>query len=329
MTLKGKTARSNAPTPAAAPAYLWRSGELVPWEEATIHITGMAWASLSAVFEGIRGYWNEEEQELYVFRLQSHLDRLFNSMKLVRMTPPSTREELTAAIVDLLRANRAREDTYIMPVAYFSGDVAGYMAAYEQPGAVYVVARPSASNLGSNRGSHCCVSSWTRISDNVLPPRAKMLSNYENSRLVSTEARINGYDAGIILNPEGKVAEGSYACIFIVRDGVAITPGVTSGILESITRETAMHLFRERLGVPVVERDVDRTELYVADEVFLCGTYAEIEPVVSVDRYAVGSGRPGPLTRKVRRLYKDLVRGKDKSLPEWQHPVWNGRGVDE
>ena len=143
-----------------------------------------------------------------MFRLQSHLDRLFNSMKLVRMTPPSTREELTAAIVDLLRANRAREDTYIMPVAYFSGDVAGYMAAYEQPGAVYIVARPSASNLGSNRGSHCCVSSWTRISDNVLPPRAKMLSNYENSRLVSTEARINGYDAGIILNPEGKVAEG-------------------------------------------------------------------------------------------------------------------------
>lgn len=322
MTLK-RPARRNTPPPRPAPAYLWSGGNLVPWEEATIHITGMAWASLSAVFEGIRGYWNEEEQELYLFRLQSHLDRLFDSMKLVRMSPPFTREELTAAIVDLLRANEAREDTYVMPMAYFSGDVAGYMAAYEQPGAVYVTARPSPSSLGANRGSHCCVSSWTRISDNVLPPRAKMLSNYENSRLASTEARINGYDAGIILNPQGKVAEGSYACIFIVRDGVAITPGVTSGILESITRETVMGFFRERLGVPVVERDVDRTELYVADEIFLCGTYAEIEPVVSVDRYVVGNGRPGPLTRKVRRLYRDAVRGKDKSMPDWTLPVWN------
>ena len=328
MTLKGRAARRSAAPPAPAPAYLWRSGELLPWEEATIHITGMAWASLSAVFEGIRGYWNEEEQELYVFRLQSHLDRLFNSMKLVRMSAPYSQDELVSAIIDLLRANRAREDTYIMPVAYFSGDVAGYRAAHEQPGAVFVTARPGASNLDGNRGSHCCVSSWTRISDNVLPPRAKMLSNYENSRLVSTEARINGYDAGIILNPQGKVSEGSYACIFIVRDGVAITPGVTSGILESITRETVIQLFSERLGVPVVEREVDRTELYIADEVFLCGTYAEIEPVVSVDRHAVGSGRPGPLTRKVRRLYKDLVRGKDKSMPHWRLPVWRGHSAE-
>ena len=324
MTLKGTTAgRDSAPQP-TTPAYLWRGGELVPWEDATIHITGMAWASLSAVFEGIRGYWNEEQQELYVFRLQSHLDRLFSSMKLVRMTPPYSRSELSAAVIDLLRKNEAREDTYIMPMAYFSGDVAGYMAAYEQPGLVFITARPSASNLEADRGSHCCVSSWTRISDNVLPPRAKMLSNYENSRLVSTEARINGYDAGIILNPQGKVAEGSYACIFIVRDGVAITPGVTAGILESITRETAIRLFRETLGVPVVERDIDRTELYVADEIFLCGTYAEIEPVVSVDRYQVGNGQPGPLTQQVRRLYSDIVRGRDKSRPDWQTAVWNG-----
>ena len=328
MTLK-RAARRNDPSPSPTPAYLWSSGELVPWEEATIHITGMAWTSISAVFEGIRAYWNEDEQELYVFRLQSHLDRLFDSMKLVRMSPPYTSEEMTTAIIDLLRANQAREDTYIMPVAYFSGDVAGYRAAYQQPGVVFVTARPSASNLGKNRGSHCCVSSWTRISDNVMPPRAKMLSNYENSRLASTEARINGYDAGIILNPQGKVAEGSYACILIVRDGVAITPGVTSGILESITRDTVMRLFTETLGVPVVERDVDRTELYVADEVFLCGSYAEIEPVVSVDRYVVGSGRPGPLTRKVRRLYWDLVRGKDKSMPHWQLPVWNRNGAGE
>ena len=321
-----RTSRKASPSPAPNPAYLWSSGGLVPWDEATVHISAIAWSTVSAVFEGIRAYWNEGEEELYIFRLQSHLDRLRDSMKLMRMSSPYSSEELSIAITELLKTNHAREDTYIMPLAYFGGSLPGYRAAYQQPGEILITARPLASNMRGNRGSrgsHCCISSWVRISDNVMPPRAKGIANYQNSRLAETEASINGYDAGIILNTQGKVAEGSYACVFIVRDGVVITPGITSGILESITRDTVIRLFRDVLKVPVVERDVDRTEFYVAQEAFFCGTYMEIEPILSVDRYTTGSGRPGPLTRKLRRLYQDVVRGRDKAYAQWQAPGWH------
>ena len=290
-------------------------------------MSAMAWSSVSAVFEGIRAYWNEGEEELYIFRLQSHLHRLFDSMKLMRMSSPYSQAELTAAIMDLLKANQAREDTYISPMAYLGDAAPGLRATHQHPAKVFITARPQASHMRSRRGIHCCVSSWARISDNVMPPRAKAIANYQNSHLVTTEAQVNGYDGGIILNTQGKVAEGAYACIFIVRDGVVITPGVTAGILEGITRDTVIRLFRDVLQVPVEERDVDRTELYVAEEAFFCGTYFEIEPIVSVDRYPVGSGRPGPLTRRLVRLYQDVVRGRGRfeTCPyEWQTPVWQG-----
>ncbi|MBF8267901.1 MAG: Branched-chain-amino-acid aminotransferase [Dehalococcoidia bacterium] len=321
--VRRRSTRRIATSPPPDPPYLWSSGKLVPWAEATVHVSALAWTGVSAVFEGIRAYWNQGEEEMYIFRLQSHLHRLLDSMKLMRMSSPYSPSELTTAIMDLLKANQVREDTYIMPLAYFGGSVPGYKAAYQQPGEVLITTRPLASNARSNRGSHCCISSWVRISDNVMSPRAKSISNYQNSRLVSTEAQINGYDAGIILNPQGKVAEGAYACVFLVRDGVAITPGVTAGILEGITRDTVIRLFRDVLRMPVEERDVDRTELYVAEEAFFCGTYFEIEPIVSVDRYLVGSGRPGPLTRKLRRLYQGIVRGEDRGYTQWQTPVWH------
>ncbi|MQF48302.1 branched-chain amino acid transaminase [SAR202 cluster bacterium AC-647-N09_OGT_505m] len=305
-----------------SPAYIWYGGYLMPWDAATVHITAMSWTAISAVFEGIRAYWNSQQEELHIFRLDSHMRRLWDSMKLMRMDCPYSPLQLTEAIIQLLRANQVKEDTYISPFAYFSGSVPGYQAAYQQPGNVYITAQPSTSNLSRNRGSRCCISSWVRIADNVMPPRAKGIANYQNSRLVSTEAQINGYDSGIILNNQGKVAEGAYACIFMVRDGVAITPPVTAGILEGITRDTVIRMFKEDLEIPVEEREVDRTELYVADEIFLCGTYAEIEPVASVDRYRTGSGRPGPITRRLRRLYRETVHGKTRSHPQWLTPVY-------
>ena len=328
MALKKTLTKStSASAQESSPAYLWHSGEIIPWEEATVHITAMSWTAVSAVFEGIRAYWSADQEELFIFRLDSHMRRLAESMKLMRMSSPYSGEELTDAVMRLLKTNQVREDTYIMPFAYFGGSVPGYKAAYQQPGEVFITAQPSTSDLGRNRGYHCCISSWTRIADNVMPPRAKGMANYQNSRLVSTEAQLNGYDTGIILNNQGKVSEGAYACIFIVRDGVAITPPVTAGILEGITRDTVMTLFRESLGIPVVEREVDRTELYVADEVFLCGTWAEIQPVVSVDRYRVGNGRPGPLTRRLRRLYRDAVYGRAGSRSHWLTPVWGTAGA--
>ena len=168
---------------------------------------------------------------------------------------------------------------------------------------------------------HCCISSWVRISDNVMPPRAKAVTNYQNSRYVSNEARINGYDAGIILNDQGKVAEGAYACIFIVRDGVAATPPRSAGILESITRTSVMELLSE-MGVPVEARDIDRTELYIADEAFFCGTLIEIAVIASVDRYRVGHGGMGPITHQVEERFAQAVRGHDASRRHWLTPVY-------
>ncbi len=322
-TEKGNEPKPMPPAP-PPPKYLWHNGKLTPWEAATVHITSIGWTAISAVFEGIRAYWNEQEQELYIFRLEEHLRRLTNSMKLMRMIPPLSHTELKRAVIDLLRGNELKEDSYIQPLVYFSGAVPGYRAVEGQPTEILITSRPAPSNLNGGRESHCCISTWVRIADTSLPPRAKCLTNYQNSRLVSTEARVNGYDGGIILNTQGKVAEGAYACIFIVRDGVALTPGVTAGILESITRASVIQLCSEVLNVPVLERDVDRTELYIADEVFLCGTLAEIEPVVSVDRYSVGSGAKGPLTTAVECLYHDLARGLDRRYAHWRTPVWQG-----
>jgi branched-chain amino acid aminotransferase len=304
------------------PKYLWRSGDTVEWDKATVHVSMLGWSAISAVFEGLRAYWNADREQLYVFHLAAHLKRLFQSMKIMRMTSPYSREELAQAIISLLRANGCRSDTYIQPLAYFGDNVPGYLAMLEQPGEILLISREAPSGLDGSKAAHCNVSSWTRISDNVLPPRVKAITNYQNSRYVSTESRINGYDYGIILNPNGKVAEAGYACIYIIRDGVAITPPVSAGILESITREAVKELLAEELQVPVVERDVDRTELYVADEVFICGTAVEVQSVGSVDRYQVGDGEQGPVVSRLKAAFRGVVQGDNSSRSAWCTPVY-------
>jgi branched-chain amino acid aminotransferase len=284
----------------------------------------LSWSAISSVFEGIRAYWNPERHNLYVFQLDAHLKRLFQSMKIMRMTSPYSKEELTQAILGLLRANEYQGDAYIQPLAYFAGGIPGYLAVLEEPGEVLMTTRPSPSSLGTSKMAHCNVSSWNRISDNVMPPRAKAISNYQNSRYVSTESRINGYDHGIVLNQNGKVAEAAYACLYILRDGVASTPSTSAGILESITREVVRQLLQRELQVPVIERDVDRTELYVADEAFLCGTAVEVLPIVSVDRYKVGDGKPGPVVSRLEERFHRIVRGQDKGYADWCTPVYGG-----
>ena len=176
--------------------------------------------------------------------------------------------------------------------------------------------------LGTGRVVSCGVSSWSRLADNVMPPRAKAVTNYQNSRYVADEAKLNGHDFGLILNQQGKVAEASYACLYIIRDGVAITPPVTAGILESITRLVVKDLLEREMAVRVVERDVDRTELYIADEAFLCGTGAEIRAIGSIDNYRIGDGQPGPIVSRLEQLYHDLVRGADSRYDEWRSPVY-------
>ena len=209
----------------------------------------------------------------------------------------------------------------MQPLAFFGEDTPGYLPMVERPGEINIFSRESTSILGEGNIANCGVSSWNRISDNVMPPRAKAIANYLNSRYVADESSLNGYDFGIILNQQGKVAEISYACVYIIRDGIAITPPVTAGILESITRDVVKHLLERELGIPVVERDVDRTELYVADEAFLCGTGAELQIIGGVDGYKVGDGTAGPIASELEQLYHDIVRGKDSRYPEWRTAV--------
>jgi len=310
-------AQPRAAAPQGDPAYLWLSGRLVPWSEATVHITQVGWPAVSAVFEGIRAYWNEERRTLYVFRLDDHLKRFANSMKVMRLVPSLTMAEIAAGLCELLRANGLAEDSYCQPLAFPTSIMWGSRAVLERTPEVVITTRPSPSALLSGRAGRAGVSSWTRISDNVLPPRVKALANYQNSRLASNEAAINGYDAPILLNDAGKVSEGPGSCIAILREGVVITPPVTASILESITRDAALTLLRAELDLPVQEREIDRTELYIADEIFFLGTHAEVHPATSVDGYTVGDGTVGPISRRLAAVFDRVVRGRDARYLHW------------
>lgn len=306
---------------AGKPTYLWWNGKRVAWDDATVHVTALGWSTVGAIFEGIRAYWNADHEELYVYRLDEHMDRFERSLKLIRLPRTYEMDELKEAILDLLRANETREDTYIRPLAYRGGDGRGGFSGIGGTTEILINTNPNPSHLMSGKGSTACVSSWTRISDNVMPPRIKNISNYRNGQLANMEAANNGYDTALILNQQGKVAEGGGACVALIRDGVLITPDTTQSILESITRDSIMDLARNELGMQVVERAVDRTELYIADEVFMCGTAFEITPLVSIDKYEIGDGGIGPVTQQLERLLDDTMRGRTGLRPEWRTPV--------
>jgi branched-chain amino acid aminotransferase len=305
------------------PQYIWMNGELIPWDEAKLHVTTATVQFGSRVFEGLRGYWNDEEQQLYIFRLDDHLRRLAQSMKMMRMNLDFSLEEIRQAVVDVLIKNDLREDVHLAPSVYFG---VGQSFFSYKPGTVevgaYVLAQPRKSILGTDKALHVCVSSWTRISDRDVPPRIKASANYQNGRLAAVQAMEDGYDDALLLNELGKVAEAPGACVFLVRDGTALTAPVTGGILESITRTTLIQLLEEEMSVPVVQRQVDRTELYIADEVWMCGSALEVTPIVSVDRFPVGDGQIGPVTARLQREYEAVIRGKNAKYSDWVLPVY-------
>jgi branched-chain amino acid aminotransferase len=302
------------------PEYIWWNGQRRPWDECTIHVTELGWSTVGAVFEEIRAYSGVND-ELYIFRLREHLERLERSMRLVRFTLDYDLDELTDATTDLLRANDVCEDTYIRPLAYAAETSGKRFAQLSQQTALLINTTPMSSHLKSGLTQTAKVSSWRRISEDVMPPRVKNLSNYRNSQLAGMEARLDGYDTAILLNHLGKVAEGPGACVMLVSGNQVITPDVGSGILESITRDALIVLVREVLGLEVVERHVDRTELYLAEEVFTCGTAAEVTPIVAVDKYTIGSGEIGPVTRALESAFDDVLRGRDARYAHWRTPV--------
>lgn len=310
---------------AAQSKYLWWQGKQTPWDEATVHATDIAWSAVGAVFEGIRAYWNDEQEELFVFRLHDHMQRLKDSSRMVRLPIEESVDDLVTIAVDLLRANDAREDTYIFPFVYLGGDSANRFDPSRMSGNLMVQTSSRPTHLGTGMTQRAKVSSWTRISDNVMPPRVKNISNYRNGQLATHEVKLDGYDVALLLNPQGKVAEAPGACVAFVKNGALITPDTSSGILESITRDAILTLAREDLGMPVVERSIDRTELYTADEIFLCGTAAEITPIVEIDRYPVGDGKIGPMTAKLEALFIDILRGNEQTRESWRTPASAGK----
>jgi branched-chain amino acid aminotransferase len=301
---------------------IWMNGKLVPQAEAVLPVNSAAVFYATNVFEGLRAYWNAADGELYAFRLAEHFARFRESMKMMRFTVPYSDAELYEAVREALRGNDVQEDVHMHLVAYVGG--AGLDST--SPTGMYINPRRR-GRIIEGAGLRCCVTSWQRTSDNAIPIRLKSGSNYQNGRLATLQAKADGYDAPIFLNQHGTVAEGSGATFFMVRRGQLVTPPLTSDILESITRTTLLDTLAPALGIEVVERHIARTELYVADEAFFCGSGYEITPILSVDRFNLGSGGVGPVTQRLLTAYMDVVRGVDKRFPEWRTPVYKPAAV--
>ncbi len=299
--------------------FMYLDGSIVPYSDANIHAFSGVVKYGCGVFEGLRGY-RSASGNLLVFRLGEHIERLRFGMKVMRYEAIISASEIEHATTAMLRANELREDVHIRVIAYLGGD-----DALHQRGPVGLIAgalpRPS---RGVGGGAHVAVSSWLRIADSALPPRVKCTGNYVNNRAAEIDAFDSGFDGVLMLTADGKLSEASGACVFLVRDGRLVTPDVGSDILESITRDTVLRLAEELTGRPAVERRVDRSELYAAEEAFLCGSGQEILPILSVDRLPVGDGGPGPITRALQERYFAIVRGDDPAFRDWLTAVWEG-----
>jgi len=301
--------------------YAFFEGQFVPIEEAKVSIMTHAFNYGTGCFEGIRAYWNEEEEQLFVFRMPEHYERLHRSCRILHIELPYSVEQLGEITIELLRKEEARTDTYIRPLAYKATEGIG-VRLHDLEDGFAMFAVPFGRYIEKEEGARVCVSSWRRISDNAVPARAKITGSYINSAFSKTEAMLNGFDEAIVLNEDGHVSEGSAENLFLVRDGKLITPPVTENILEGITRATIMQFAREQLGLETVERPIDRTELYVADEAFFCGTGVQVAAIASIDHRPVGMGKMGPITRKIRDYYFDIVKGKVETYRHWCTPVY-------
>jgi len=302
------------------PPYLWFNGRIVPWASATLHATDTIWAGISTVFEGIRAYWNPRTETMHIFRLAEHLRRLEQSIRLIRMAMPHEVMTLLEDLPMLIARNGIREDTYIRVVAFPSER---RMASRADEEVINLLAdtAPLPSHLHEDRARHLMISSFIRISDSIMSPLIKSTANYRNSEMGVREAQHAGYDGPIFLNRLGEVAEGAWSTFFMLRNGTLITPDLQSDVLESVTRDTMLRLADEELSLRVVERRIGRTELYLADEAFLCGTAAEVQPIGTIDRLTLGSGEIGPITRRLRSAYAQAVRGESAARPEWRVPI--------
>ena len=305
----------HAPTAASLDDLIcYFEGAFVPMKDAKVSIMTHAFMYGTATFEGIRAYWNEEHGKLYGLKLREHVERIRQSCRILLMDDVPSVDELTGLIVETVRRNGFREDCYIRPSFYKSSRVIG-VRLHDLDHELYIITLPFGNYIDTDKGVRLMTSSWRRNADEALPARGKIVGGYVNMAFQKSEAELNGYDEAVVLTAGGHVNESSAANIFVVRDGVALTPPVSDDLLEGVTRKGLMELMGNE-GIKVVERSIDRSELYVADEVFVCGTGVQISPVIEVDHRVVGSGEVGPIARLVRDRYFDAVRGR---LPEYGH----------
>jgi branched-chain amino acid aminotransferase len=300
-------------------------GRYMPMRDARVGILTHALHYGTGVFEGIRAYWDETQQQLFAFRAQEHYERWIQNCGILRIHVPHSPKELTAITLGILRRNAFHTDVYIRPLAYKSAERVG--VSLDDQDAFAITALPFGEYLQAD--VHAGVSPWRRIEDNAIPPRAKICGAYVNSAMASADARQSGFDEAILLNENGHVAEGATCNIFLLRKGKLITPPVTENVLEGITRDSVMKLAASELGIETVERPVDRSELYQCDELFFTGTAVAITPVVRVDHRPVGDSGVGSMTRKLQQLYFDATRGHSLAYRNWLTPVYQAPLHDE
>ncbi len=298
--------------------YVWLDGRIVKWEEAKIHVLTHALHYGTSIFEGIRAYWTGKD--LLIFRLDDHVDRMFRSAKILGVKVPYTADEVRRAIIETLRANSFREDVYIRPLLFVSTPTVTLDVRMLEV-SLAVIAFPFGKYLPPE-GIRAAVVSWRRVSNTMLPVMAKIGGIYVNSVLALVEARNKGFDEAILMDANGYIAEGSGENVFVVRKGKIYTPPTYASILEGITRDTVIKLATDE-GMYVEERPIAREEVYIADEVFLVGTAAEITPVVEIDGRTIGDGKPGPVTKKLAELYAKVVRGQVEKYLRWVTPVYS------
>ncbi len=298
-------------------------GRYVPQREARVPLMTHAFLYGTAVFEGIRAYWNEEQGQLYGVRIREHVERIRRSCRIMLMEPTPSVDELTEEILEVVRRNGFRQDIYIRPSFYKSTPTIG-VRLHHLEFSHYIVAIPYGDYIETEAGCRVMTSSWRRNVDEAIPARGKIVGGYVNMAFQKSEAELNGFDEAIVLTADGHASEASAANLFVVRDGVLITPPVTDDILEGITRLAVLEM-AGREGIPTEVRSIDRSELYIADEIFLCGTGVQVSPVVEVDHRAVGSGRVGPVARRIRDGYFDAVRGRRPEYRHWLTPIYETR----
>ncbi len=301
--------------PAFRDLYAFFRGQIVPLSEARVNVMTHALHYGTGVFEGIRGNWNEEQGVINIFRLREHYDRLLRGCRLLMLDIPYTADDLCEITVDLVERNRHQQDIYIRPLAYKSAEMVANLKLQDLASDFTLITVPFGNYLGSDT-LRCCTSSWRRVDDPMIPARLKICGIYVNSILAKTEATLAGYDEAIILNHDGHVCEGSGENLFLVSDGKLHTSSLEDNVLPGITRETVIQLAQSELGLDVVERTIDRSELYLADEIFLTGTAAHLTPVIELDHRPIADGKSGPISTQLQKMYFDIVVGRN---PKYQH----------